>query len=349
MTHLLPLDPPTPRTPAAEIIVVGFAGGGGTCQGITVALGRDPDEALNHDPVAVAVHSANHPGTRHWCQNIWQANPADVSAGRPIGLAWFSPDCKHFSKAKGSAPKARNIRDLPWVVVAYAMLPLHLRPQVIMVENVEEMRGWGPLRADGQPCPDRKGQTFAQWTAHLTSYRTGDRAGQPVNTPIGTVTTVDRYGLVAAHLTHWYSSAADGGQGDLRQPIKTVTSGGQHAGLVTGFLTAYYGNDRDGQALTDPVRTVTATDRFGLVTVDIGGQPYALTDIGLRMLTPRELFRAQGFPDSYKIDIEINGKPISKAAQVRLAGNSVCPQVAAALVAANVPHLARLPVREAAE
>lgn len=493
-----------PRDPKKEIIVVGFAGGGGSCEGIRQALGRSPDEALNHDPEAVAMHMANHPTTRHWCQNIWQALPSDVAAGRPIGLAWFSPDCKHFSKAKGKAPRSRNVRDLAWVVVAYAKLPLHLRPRVIALENVEEFQTWCPLLPDGQPDMGRKGETFQKWVgelkrlgyhvewreirameygaptirkrfyliarcdrqpvvwadylngpgrqdpyitaseiidwslpcpsifnrkrplatatlsriaagtmryviksanpfivslddgeaapffstyygqkrdgetrgcagngflgtqttenrhalvtaflakhyggvighdvrrplgavttidhhsvvaAHLTRFH-GKGPARDITEPVPTIETVDKLGVVAAHLTHFYSSAADGGNGDLLHPIKTVTGGGQHAGLVEAFLSKYCG--------------IPAND-LGLATVKIGGDTYVITDIGMRMLTPRELFRAQGFPDSYVIDIDFNGKPLSKAAQVRMCGNSVCPPVAKALVAANVPELA---------
>ncbi|EME71406.1 C-5 cytosine-specific DNA methylase [Paramagnetospirillum caucaseum] len=581
---------PAPAVPSrsGEIIVVGFAGGGGSCEGIREALGRSPEEALNHDPEAVAMHMANHPETRHWCQNIWQADPSEVAAGRPIGAAWFSPDCKHFSKAKGGKPREKNIRDLAWVVVGYARLPRHIRPRVIFLENVEEFQTWGPLLEDGTPCPDRRGETFAKWVgdlkrrgyrvqwrelracdygaptirkrlfliarcdgepivwpepthgpgrpqrwrsaadiidwslhcpsiferarpladatcrrvatgamryvvnaakpfivrightghgdsgkvrdvsdplstictkaehllvspvltgcggraaqspprpadkpmgtvtakadrvlvaAHLTRFQGrsvgaecdapaptlvgvdkvglvaatlvqtgyGEREGQapraldierPLGTvvagggkhalvaaflakhyggvvghgveqPIGTVTTADHHSVVAAHLTHFYSSAADGGNGDLDDPIKTVTASGQHAGLVAAFLTKYYGAAEHGQECGEPLHTVTALPRFGLVTVMVEGEPFVLSDLGLRMLTPRELFRAQGFPDSYIIDLEHNGKPLSKRAQVRMAGNSVCPPMAAALVGANVPEMALR--REAAE
>jgi DNA (cytosine-5)-methyltransferase 1 len=137
-----------------EITVVGFAGGGGTCEGIRMALGQSPDVALNHDEVAVAVHTANHPESIHYCQNIWQAVPNDVLLDAKkrlglrrlprIGFAWFSPDCKHFSKAKGGKPADKNIRDLAWVIEGWAKLPNNLRPRVIMIENVEEFAEWCP-------------------------------------------------------------------------------------------------------------------------------------------------------------------------------------------------------------
>lgn len=147
-----------------EIITDSFAGGGGASTGIALALGRGPDVAINHDPEAVAMHRMNHPGTQHFCQNIWQIDPEDAVRGRPVGLAWFSPDCKHFSKAKGGAPVKRNIRDLAWTVVLWAQ---RVRPRVICLENVEEFKTWGPLGEDGQPLRDKAGDTFVQWIAAL--------------------------------------------------------------------------------------------------------------------------------------------------------------------------------------
>jgi DNA (cytosine-5)-methyltransferase 1 len=160
-----------------EIVVDGFSGGGGTSTGILMALGRAPDIAINHDPVAIAVHTANHPDTLHWCQNIWKAVPSEVlrhykdetgATHMPkIGLATFSPDCTHFSKAKGGKPVKRNIRDLAWVVVAWAKLPRRQRPRVIMVENVEEFVTWGRLDAESRPDPAYLGEYFRRWVAEL--------------------------------------------------------------------------------------------------------------------------------------------------------------------------------------
>jgi DNA (cytosine-5)-methyltransferase 1 len=148
----------------AEMIVDNFAGGGGASTGITMAIGRHPDVAINHSPEAVALHRANHPGTEHLCQSVWKADPADVVGRRKVGLAWFSPDCKHFSKAKGGAPVKRNIRDLAWVVVLWAKT---VKPRVLMLENVEEFQTWGPLGEDGRPCPARSGTTFRHWVREL--------------------------------------------------------------------------------------------------------------------------------------------------------------------------------------
>lgn len=110
------------------------------------------------------MHRANHPSTLHLCQSVWRAVPSDVVGRRKVGLAWFSPDCKHFSKAKGGAPVKRNIRDLAWVVVAWART---VKPRVLMLENVEEFQTWGPLGEDGRPCPARGGTTFRKWVAEL--------------------------------------------------------------------------------------------------------------------------------------------------------------------------------------
>lgn len=502
-----------------EIIIVGFAGGGGTCEGIRMALGRSPDEALNHDEDAVSMHMANHPETRHWCQNIWQAEPALVAAGRPIGFAWFSPDCTHFSKAKGGVPRKKHIRDLAWVVVAYAKLPPHIRPRVIQLENVEEFVTWGPLTEDGHPCPDRRGHTFAAWVAELRRlgytvewresraciygaptirkrlaviarcdgrpivwpapthgapddpevmacrllpYRTaadiidwsipcpsifltpeearaigvrrplqeatlrrifaglrrrvighprpfiipvthsGDlrsysihdalrtvttanggefalvapylarqfgnsvghgadepsgsvmaggggksalvmpwmiqqntgAVGHPIDVPTSTIlNTGSHQMLAAAHLMKLYGTCQHGQPADY--PTPTVTAGGGHIAEVRAFLTKYYGEGGQDQDCRDPLHTVPTKARFGLVTV------HGIVDIGMRMLTPRELFRAQGFPDTYEIERGHDGRKFSKAKQIRMCGNSVSPPWAAAHIAANVPEMAR--------
>ncbi len=146
-----------------EIIVDSFAGGGGASTGIFMALGRHPDIAINHDPEAIAMHMANHPGTKHYCESVWNVDPVEACAGRPVGLAWFSPDCKHFSKAKGGKPVEKKIRGLAWIVLKWAG---KVRPRVIILENVEEFVTWGPVRK-GRPLKSKKGQTFQQWKSQL--------------------------------------------------------------------------------------------------------------------------------------------------------------------------------------
>lgn len=619
-----------------EIIVDSFAGGGGASTGIEMAFGVSPDIAINHDAVALSMHAANHPATRHLPHSIWKVDPYAVCDGRPVGLLWASPDCKHFSKAKGGKPVEKSIRDLAWVVVRWAR---QVSPRIIILENVEEFSTWGPLAADGRPCPDRKGATFRKWvgelrrlgykveyrelracdygaptirkrlfliarrdgepivwpkpthgaptsdgvkTGKLLPWRTaaeiidwslpcpsifdtsaeimakyglravrplqpatmariakgikryvldaakpfiiqtgyGERAGQaprvpdvdsPLGTvvaggvkhaavqpfvmpithtrdpergqaindplctitaahrgeqalvapfvtgvggrmgqteprgadqpaqtltakadsvivapvlsayygkgtgedgraadvadPVKTVTTENRHAVIAPHLmtmrnagkpfngadepTHTITSGgahlhlvaaflaqhnidSRTGEGNpgrpVDAPVSTVLQSGSHQGLVaanllrqfgTGvgssldepartvmadgagktqlsaaFISKYYGTG-EGQAASDSVHTVTTKDRMGVVTVMIDGEPYAITDIGMRMLTPRELFRAQGFPETYIIDRGVAGEAITKTEQVSKCGNSVCPPMAAALVAAN--------------
>ncbi|RIA37506.1 DNA (cytosine-5)-methyltransferase 1 [Hephaestia caeni] len=614
------------------LIVDNFAGGGGASTGIEAALGRAVDIAINHDEQAIRMHEVNHPGTRHIRNNIWQIDPRDVCEGRSVQLAWFSPDCKHFSKAKGGKPREKSIRDLAWVVVLWAK---RVRPTVILLENVEEFRTWGPLDDEGRPIKARSGETFEKWcrelrkagyklqfrelracdygaptirkrffmiarvdglpiawpapthgkpdspevlsgkrkpwrtaaeiidwsipcpsiferkkpladktlrriahgimkfvvnnpkpfivplthhqpgargasiddpmatvtganrgehaviVPHVTKFRTnaigqsvedplatvtansfvkrpggaaplgvveatlkhadficaacGDenagtwwptcewcgheqgeelaatfvsyaqqgganrsaddplhtvtaskkdhntavaaflapyygekadgrvRAGNPADEPLRTSTAENRFGVVCAHIEqanggpnndHLAGRPADaplstiatsGSQqrvvtsnllklrGTCRdgqptdKPLHTISAGGTHMAEVRAFLIKYYGNENDGHGLDRPIGTVTVQDRFGLVTVTIEGEEYVIVDIGMRMLTPRELFAAQGFPPDYIIDRDSAGLPITKTAQVAKCGNSVCPPIAQALVAAQFP------------
>ncbi|NDW31541.1 DNA cytosine methyltransferase [Salipiger sp. PrR007] len=150
------------------LIVDSFAGGGGASTGIEMALGRGPDIAINHNPAALALHAANHPDTLHLSENVYRVDPLDHLAGKHIGLMWFSPDCKHFSKAKGGKPVARNIRDLAWIIPGWIerIQKSGGRVDVVLMENVEEFAGWGPLIETERglmPCPARKGETFAAW------------------------------------------------------------------------------------------------------------------------------------------------------------------------------------------
>lgn len=476
------------------LIIDNFAGGGGASTGIEKALGRSPDVAINHDPEAVAMHMANHPDTEHYCQSVTRADPKDVTRGQPVALAWFSPDCTHHSKAKGGTPRKKHIRDLAWVVVLWAE---RVKPAVMILENVEEFRDWGPLDAEGQPIPERKGETFDYWVRQirkrgykvqwkelracdygaptirkrlflvarrdglpivwpkpthepgLIPHRTaadiidwslpcpsiferkrplaentlksiargirkyvikakepfvvsyaqqggrnrsafaplhtitasrkdqnciimphlsrqfgqgigrgvdepaptvtaggmgktamvmaflakhyGGVTGIPVTEPTGTVTTKDHHALVTSHIVNM--QAGNIGH-DARSPLHTITASGTHFGEVRAFLLKYYGQGSRDQDCRDPLHTVTTKDHFGLVTVDV--DEYRIADIGMRMLSPRELFRAQGFPDSYVIAPDYNGKPLTKTAQVRMCGNSVCPDIASALVEANL-------------
>ena len=601
---------------ARPLIVDSFAGGGGASTGIEMALGRSPDIAINHSADALAMHAVNHPDTLHLDSNIWDVSPREVTGGRHVGLFWASPDCKHFSKAKGGKPMDRNIRDLAWVVVRWAE---EAKPDVIILENVEEFVTWGPLGNDGRPIVELRGHTFEDWTrrlkragykvqwrelracdygaptirkrffmiarrdgkpivwparthgdpkkaedakliraGRLKPWRTaaeiidwslpcpsifdtadeimakygvrairpladatmrriargvvryvleakkpfvvkfqsgatghsideplatvtansfvkrpggsaplgvvvpsfvgcGGRAGQSAprggDEPTGTMTAkadgcvvapylVPRYQeregqnprvrsvevptativpggnegvLAAVHMSRFTQNGIGHGAdepvdtvmagapkfgvvaafmakhntgvvgNDMREPVSTLTAGGAfgvsqhgvvaahlqnmrgsdrrdasadapvptlsaqgtHAALISGFLTKYYGEGLPNQAADEPLHTLTTLPRHGLVTVEIDGATYAIADIGMRMLTPRERFRAQGFPDSYIIDRRLDGTPITATVQGSCCGNSVCPPLAEALVRANCGELAEF--REAAE
>lgn len=428
-----------------ELVFDGFAGGGGTSTGLDEALGRPPDFAVNHDPEALAMHEANHPDTRHFCESIWEVDPRELTGGRRVGLAWFSPDCKHFSRAKGGPlHRSKEIRSLAWVVIRWASMPN--RPRVIIVENVEEFLTWGPLGPDGVPIADRAGETFAEWMTQLrwcgyevevkrlvaadygspttrrrlfivarcdrqpivwpepthgagrarpwraasevldwslptpsifgrrrplaaTTLRRvvrglqryvldaaspflvsyyGTGTALSCDDPLDTVTTRGRFALVAPYLVHQSN--------DITRPLGTVVAGGVKHGLVAAFLARHYGgNENDGAPVTRPMHTITTQDHHSLVEVALGhdrraevrelvggeasvvidGRRWEVADIGMRMLSPRELFGAQGFPADYEIAPLHNGKPLTKTTQIRLVGNSVPPQLARSLAAAN--------------
>ncbi|ENO80946.1 C-5 cytosine-specific DNA methylase [Thauera sp. 27] len=407
-----------------EQIVDNFAGGGGTSSGLEAAFGRPVDVAINHDPAALAMHRANHPNTRHLCESVWNVDPREIKG--PVGLVWLSPDCKHFSKAKGGTPVEKRIRGLAWVALRWASIK---QPRVIALENVEEFVTWGPVvrHEDGghRPCPRRKGREFnafvnalrrqgyaVEWrelracdygapTIRKRFFLIARRDKLPIRWPEPTHGDPSSRDVLSGRLLPWRTAAecidwslpcpsiflskeegralgvrrplADAtlrrvakgvmryvvdaaepfivkpnhtapgydcfrGQG-LFEPLQTVSAQGLHFGEVRAFLVKYYGSDQDPRLL-DPLHTVTTRDRFALVTV--AGEQYAIADIGLRMLSPRELFRAQGFGDDYIIDrgIDEDGREIrlTKTEQVRMCGNSVCPPVARALVEANFQH-----------
>ncbi|WON79133.1 DNA cytosine methyltransferase [Acinetobacter sp. UGAL515B_02] len=545
-----------------ELIIDNFAGGGGTSTGLEQAFGRPVDVAINHDPKALAMHRANHPETKHYCESVWDVDPIEVTGNQPVGLVWLSPDCKHFSKAKGGKPVEKKIRGLAWVALRWAA---KTRPRVIMLENVEEFKTWGRASENGRPCPKHKGETFrsfvkalryqgyqVEWRVlvacdfgapttrkrfflvarrdglpivwpkpthgkpesadvikgKLKPYRTaaecidwslpcpsiftrskpladatlrriatgtmryvvnnqnpfvvpvsghnsspfistyygeknkGEVRGSTLSSPIRTMTTENRFSLVAPVLTECANASsprcmpanepirticaqtkgghhaliapslvvntsghhgntvykplhtiATGGHHALvsaflaknytgvigsqvsepihtitskdhhsivashlvklrnnnighraDEPLHTITASGGHFAEVRAFLTAFYGNERDGSSIDNPLRTIPTRDRFGLVTV--GQQQYQIADIGFRMLQPHELFKAQGFPESYifsyGIDEHGNTIKLTKTEQTRMVGNSVPPQLSRALVLANFAHESKI-------
>lgn len=177
-----------------ELIVDNFAGGGGASTGIEMATGYSVDIAINHDPEAIKMHKANHPNTKHYCENVWSVDPVKACNGHPVGLAWFSPDCKHFSKAKGGKPKDKNIRGLAWVACRWAGL---VRPRVIMLENVEEFKTWGPLNRKHHPIKSKQGKTFEKFVQQLTDLGYEVQFKELVAADYGAPTMRKRFFMVA--------------------------------------------------------------------------------------------------------------------------------------------------------
>ena len=176
-----------------ELIVDSFAGGGGASTGIELATGRPVDIAINHDPDAILMHKTNHPRTEHIQASVWDVDPVEVCAGRPVGLLWASPDCKHFSKAKGGKPVDKHIRGLAWIVLRWAGT---VRPRVIILENVEEFQTWGPVRR-GRPVKSKAGQTFTKWLGQLRDLGYDVEWRELVAADYGAPTTRKRFFLIA--------------------------------------------------------------------------------------------------------------------------------------------------------
>ncbi len=177
-----------------ELIVDNFAGGGGASTGIEMATGYSVDIAINHDPEAIKMHKANHPNTKHYCENVWAVDPVKACKGHPVALAWFSPDCKHFSKAKGGKPKDKNIRGLAWVACRWAGL---VRPRVIMLENVEEFKTWGPLNRKHHPIKSKQGKTFEKFVQQLTDLGYEVQFKELVAADYGAPTMRKRFFMIA--------------------------------------------------------------------------------------------------------------------------------------------------------
>lgn len=254
-----------------------------------------------------------------------------------------------YGERPGQEPRTRSVQDPLATVVTTGnegslVAPmLHAASSAEDNENLTAMAGFMAQQNTGvvghsahEPVSTVVGKGCTQTPVAVYLKRDfGGSVGHGANDPAGTSTAGGggKTSLVAAHLTNFYSSSATGGEGRVKKPFKTVTSGGQHIAEVRAFLAKYYGTGGQDQGADGPMHTATTRGRFGLVTV--AGHDYQIVDIGMRMLTPRELYRAQGFPETYLINIEYKGKPLSKVAQIRMCGNSVCPPLAKALVIAN--------------
>lgn len=176
-----------------EKIVDSFAGGGGASTGIELATGRVVDIAINHDPDAILMHKTNHPHTVHYQASVWDVDPLEVTGGSPVGLLWASPDCKHFSKAKGGKPVDKNIRGLAWIVLRWAGT---VRPRVVILENVEEFQTWGPVRR-GHPVKAKAGRTFRRFIDQLEGLGYAVEWRELVAADYGAPTTRKRFFLIA--------------------------------------------------------------------------------------------------------------------------------------------------------
>lgn len=177
-----------------ELLVDNFAGGGGASTGMELATGYSVDIAINHDPEAIRMHKVNHPNTKHYCENVWTVDPIKACNGHPVAIAWFSPDCKHFSKAKGGKPKDKNIRGLAWVACRWAGL---VRPRVIMLENVEEFKTWGPLNRRHHPIKSKQGVTFQKFIHQLEDLGYEVEYHELVAADYGAPTMRKRFFLIA--------------------------------------------------------------------------------------------------------------------------------------------------------
>lgn len=175
------------------LVIDNFAGGGGASTGIEFAIGRPVDIAINHDPEAIRMHEINHPHTKHYCESVWDIDPREITKGLPVDLVWFSPDCKHFSKARGGTPADKNIRGLAWVAMRYAAT---VKPKIIMLENVEEFLTWGPV-VNGKPCPDNKGKTFRSFIHQLKGHGYQVEWKTIIASDLGAPTIRKRFYLVA--------------------------------------------------------------------------------------------------------------------------------------------------------
>lgn len=177
-----------------EIMIDNFAGGGGASTGLEIGTGYSVYAAINHDPEAIKMHQINHPSAKHYCENVWDVNPLEVCDGYPVGVAWFSPDCKHFSKAKGRKPKDKKIRGLAWVALRWAGT---VRPRVIFLENVEEFKDWGPLNRQRNPIKKKKGVTFQRFITQLKGLGYQVEYKELVAADFGAPTSRKRLFLVA--------------------------------------------------------------------------------------------------------------------------------------------------------
>lgn len=324
------------------LVIDMFAGGGGASWGIRQAIGREVDIAVNHDPLALMMHAANHPGSLHLQEDVFNVRLEQYTRGRHVALMWASPDCTHFSRARGSKPTSQHIRMLPWAVYEQAR---NILPDVVCCENVAEIQTWedygafvDSMRSLGYTFESRElvaadyGARTSRKRWYAVMRRDGSRTVWPMpnHRAPGTV--------LSPHLGEWLSvrpciDLADTGERVDRRSrplcdktLRRIEQG--HELYGDQWLMSYYGHGV-GQSIEMPLRTITCKDRFALVTHKNG-------HTRMRMLHPEELKLAQGFPRLYVIDRYSDGTSVPKAEQVRRIGNSVVPLMAYWLVSAQM-------------
>lgn len=295
-----------------DLIVDCFAGGGGASVGIEMALGRPVDIAINHDPDAILMHKTNHQDTLHLTEDIFKVNLKKYVKGRHVALMWASPDCTSHSKAKGGKPREKGLRILPWAVYKHTK---EILPDVVLIENVEEIQQWGPLDEKGYPIPEKKGEDYKKFITAMKSlgYRFGSR--ELVAADYGAPTTRKRWYAVFRRdgkeirwpeQTHsadgigfekWkpcgdYIDWSDLGSSifDRKKPLaeatqKRIANGIKkyiidaespyivRNGEALAYIIQYHGEtragDSRGQLLTEPIKTIDTSNRYGLVTAFI--------------------------------------------------------------------------------
>lgn len=313
-----------------KLIIDSFAGGGGASTGIFQATGRHPNYAINHDESALVMHKANHPQTKHLEEDIWAVNPSDLVGDREVGLLWASPDCKHFSRAKGSKPVDKDIRGLAWNTITWAE---QTRPDRIFLENVPEFQDWGPVTAAGKPIKSKRGETFAQWvkaleklgyevqwrvlqacdygapTTRTRLYLIARCDGKPIAWPAAThgagkmpyipASTCIDWSLPGRSIFGRKKPLAEKSLERIARGMKKFVFGDEADRFIRPvgdkidlpWIAQYFGGET-GKPMKDPLPTITATDHHALVSTFL--TKYYGTSTGLSMNSPMPTVTAGG-------------------------------------------------------
>ena len=313
-----------------NLIIDCFCGGGGASVGIQMATGREVDIAVNHDIAAIMMHKTNHPHTKHMTEDIFKVDLKKYVKGRHVALMWASPDCTHFSRAKGGQPVKQEIRMLPMAVVQHAKA---VEPDVVIIENVEEIRTWGKLNKHGKPIPSKKGKDWHRFLKkmYLAGYHqqaiwvlnSADYGAPTARIRLYGVFRRDGKKIVLPRQTHskdgavrgtkpWlqcgdYIDWSDFGQSifDRKRPLAEATQRRIANGIkkfvldnpnpyivkdkrAVAYLIQYHGEtkrgDSRGQLLTEPIKTLDTSNRYGLVTAFL--TKFYKTSVGQLLTNP---------------------------------------------------------------